>query len=130
MLPLGSSSAPGNPRASLVVAFALAALGLSVGGAAGCSVLLATDTNPHKCTTDLDCVDLPNAACDNAHRRCVVRLPPVRDDGGGGAPDGAGGGDDGSSGGGLTCELAFDNRTRILFDGPDGGLRPLPPETP
>ena len=93
-------------------------------GVAGCSVLLETDTTRYKCTTNADCTRYPDAVCDAARKQCVARLPPVGFDAG--APDG-GGGTGGT--GGLTCELAFDNRTRVPLDGPDGGSRPLP-ETP
>jgi hypothetical protein len=101
-----------------LLVFALAALGLCAGGGAACSVLLETDTNPNKCNTDADCAGLPNAVCDNSRRHCVTRLPPLGSDGG--APDGSGGTS------GLTCQVSFDNRTRVPLDGPDGGLRPLP----
>jgi hypothetical protein len=42
-----------------------------------------------------------------------------------GAPaDASDGGQEGP--GALTCELAFDNESRLTLWGPDGGLRPLP----
>ena len=101
-------------------AVALAILGVFAGGGAGCSVLLETDTNPYKCTTDADCLRYAsNAACDNSRMQCVTRLPPFTPDAG--TPDGGGGGS-----GGLSCTLSFDNRLRVPLDGPDGGLRPLP----
>jgi len=105
---------------ALAITLAIVVGGFS-GGAAGCSVLLETDTNPYKCTTDADCLRYAsNAACDTARRQCVARLPPS-------TPDAAGTGGDGSGGtGGLSCSLSFDNRLRVPLDGPDGGLRPLP----
>jgi hypothetical protein len=111
-------------QTGVVFAVALAIVGVLAGGGAGCSVLLDTDTNPYKCTTSADCTRYPDAVCDTARKQCVARLPPVGFDAG--VADG-GGGTGGT--GGLTCELAFDNRTRVPLDGPDGGLRPLP-ETP
>ena len=96
----------------------LIALGISMGGGAGCTLLLDTSSSPNKCETDNDCARFPNAACDDARKQCVPRLPYVDS----GAPDtGAGG-----TSGGLTCELTFDNQARINLSGPDGGLRPLP----
>jgi hypothetical protein len=96
----------------------LIALAVSTGGGVGCTLLLDTSSNPHKCATDDDCALLPNAVCDDARKTCVPRLPYVDS----GAPDtGAGG-----TSGGLTCEQSFDNKARISFPGPDGGLRPLP----
>ena len=101
-------------------AVALTILGVFAGGGAGCSVLLETDTNPYKCTTDADCLRYAsNAACDSSRKQCVTRLPPFTPDAG--APDAGSGGT-----GGLSCTLSFDNRLRIPLDGPDGGLRPLP----
>jgi hypothetical protein len=103
----------------LAFAVAVAILGVFTGGGAGCSVLLDTDTNPYKCTTDADCARYAsNAACDSARKQCVTRLPPFNPDAG--VPDGGGGM------GGLSCTLSFDNRLRVPLDGPDGGLRPLP----
>lgn len=104
----------------MVVAVALAILGVFAGGGAGCSVLLETNTNPYKCTTDADCLrHASNAACDTSRKLCVARLPPFTPDAG--VPDGGNGGS-----GGLSCSLSFDNRLRVPLDGPDGGLRPLP----
>ena len=101
-------------------ALVLIALGISMGGGAGCTLLLDTSTNPTtRCETDGDCARFPNAACDDARKQCVPRLPYVDS---GAPPDtGAGG-----TSGGLTCELAFDNQAPINLSGPDGGLRPLP----
>jgi hypothetical protein len=100
-------------------ALVLIVLCISMGGGAGCTLLLDTSANPTtRCETDGDCARFANAACDDARKQCVPRLPYVDS----GAPDtGAGG-----TSGGLTCELAFDNAARINLSGPDGGLRPLP----
>jgi hypothetical protein len=98
----------------------LTVLGIAAVDGTGCTLLLDTSASPHKCETDDDCARLPNAACDDARKQCVPRLPFVDS----GAPDtGAGG-----TSGGLACELSFDNRVRINASGPDGGLRPLPDE--
>jgi hypothetical protein len=118
MRQLGSAVlSPGPALAGL----ALIALGLSSAGGAGCTLLLDTNgaTPSSKCETDDDCAKFPNAACDDIKKHCVPRLPPV--DSGVVAPTGTGGGS------GLTCELSFDNKTRIFQTGLDGGLRPLPP---
>ncbi len=101
------------------VALVLIVLSISAGGGVGCTLLLDTTSNPYKCETDDDCVRLPNAACDDAKKQCVPRLPFV--DAAAGSDTGAGG-----TSGGLSCELSFDNRVRINVSGPDGGLRPLP----
>lgn len=106
---------PGRLRAGLALVGTLAVL-----GDAACSLVLETDTNPYKCSGNADCAHLPNAACDSARRICVPRLPNADPDAGTPPDTGAGGT------GGLTCELTFDNDTRILAPGPDGGLRPLP----
>jgi hypothetical protein len=107
-------------QTGVVFAVALVVLGAFAGSGTGCSVLLETDTNPYKCTTSADCAGHPDAVCDTSRKQCVQRLPPFSPDAG--VPDGGGSG--GTSG--LTCQLAFDNRTRLPLDGPDGGLRPLP----
>lgn len=96
----------------------LIVLSASAGGGVGCTLLLDTSTNPHRCETDDDCAIFPNAACDDAKKQCVPRLPYVDS----GAPDMGTGG----TSGGLTCEQTFDNQARLNFVGPDGGLRPLP----
>jgi hypothetical protein len=102
----------------MVLAFGL------LGASAACTLLLDTDANPQTCKIDADCARFPNAACDNARRVCVPRLPSVVMDGG--VPL------DGSvdTGGGLVCQAAFDNAARITMTGPDGGLRPLPEAAP
>jgi len=98
---------------------ALIVLCISVGGGAGCSILLDSSANPYKCVTDDDCSRFPDAVCDAIKKVCVPRLPIVDS----GAVDTGGAG--GTSG--LTCEVSFDNAARINLTGPDGGLRPLPP---
>ena len=99
-------------QTGVVLAVALAILGVVAGGGTACTVLLETDTNPYKCVVDAECTRYEsNAVCDTARKQCVTRLP----------GPGAGGAD-----GGLTCQLSFDNRSRLPLDGPDGGLRPLP----
>ena len=95
----------------------LIALGISMGGGVGCTLLLDTSGNPTRCETDDDCARFPNAACDDAKKQCVPRLPYVDS---GAADRGVGG-----TSGGLTCEQTFDNQARINLSGPDGGLRPL-----
>ena len=102
---------------------ALIVLCISVAGGtsgAGCSILLDSSANPYKCVTDDDYVRFPSAACDDVKKECVPRLPMFD----------AGMVDTGGAGGtsGLTCELSFDNKARINVTGPDGGLRPLPPQ--
>lgn len=116
MRKLGAISRPG--RALTALAFAV--WGLFVAGGAGCSLLLDTDSNPYMCNTDQDCARYPNAACDNARRQCVPRLPSAGSDAGA-PPDGPGA---------LTCQLTFDNSRRVGLVGPDGGLLPLPAEGP
>jgi len=121
MRQLGLFSRPRRVLAGLALAGTVAGtitlFGLSIGGA-GCSLLLETDIKPHKCTTDDDCASLPSAACDNARKECVPKLPVGGVDGG--QPD--------ADAGPIApaCEIAFDNSTRVMFIGPDGGLRPLP----
>ena len=90
---------------------ALAATLASVAGELGCSLLLDSNANPYKCQIDSDCERLPNAVCDSVKKECVPRLPNVVTDSG---TDGPG-----------TCQASFDNG-RVILDGPDGGLRPLP----
>ena len=43
---------------------ALIVLCISVGGGAGCSILLDSSANPYKCVTDDDCSRFPDAVCD------------------------------------------------------------------
>jgi hypothetical protein len=106
-------------RARVALTAAVAAVCLTAALGAGCTLLLDTTANPHKCTTDDDCTRFPNAACDNARKVCVPKLPYLVDSGV--MDTGAGG-----TGGGPACELAFDNAGRLNGVGPDGGLRPLP----
>jgi hypothetical protein len=101
------------------VALTTAAVCLTAAIGAGCTLLLDTSANPQKCSNDADCARFPNAACDDARKVCVPKLPYLTD---GGATDtGAGG-----TGGAPACQLSFDNASRINGVGPDGGLRPLP----
>jgi hypothetical protein len=106
-------------RVRVALTAAVAVVGLYTASGAGCTLLLDTSANPHKCSTDADCARFPNAACDNARKVCVPKLPYVSD--AGTLETGAGG-----TGGGPACELSFDNNARIGVTGPDGGLRPLP----
>ena len=108
----GAVAGPGRVRAGWVVAASLAASIASAWGGAGCSLLLDADSNPYKCQIDADCARLPNAVCDSVKKECVPRLPNVVTDSG---TDMAGG----------TCQASFNNG-RVILDGPDGGLRPLP----
>jgi hypothetical protein len=108
------------PTALIIGGVVAAALGLSVAGGVGCTLLLDTSNNPQKCSTDADCARFPNAACDNARRQCVPKLPYGSD---------AGTSETGAGGAGA-CELWFDNSARIAGNGPDGGLRPLPTDGP
>jgi hypothetical protein len=108
----GAVAGPGRVRARWVLVAALAAVTASVGGGAGCSLLLDASANPYKCQIDSDCAHLPNAVCDSVKKECVPRLPNVVTDAG---TDMMGG----------TCQVSFDN-SRVILDGPDGGLRPLP----
>jgi hypothetical protein len=105
----GAVAGPGRVRAGWVVVAALAASIVSVAAGAGCSLLLDADTNPYSCQIDSDCARLPNAVCDSVKKECVPRLPNVVTD----------------SGTPPTCQVSFDNN-RVILDGPDGGLRPLP----
>ena len=98
----------------------IAVMALAASGGGGCTLLLDTSGNPQKCSNDADCARFPDAACDNARKQCVPKLPYVTTDSGAPA-DGGGGG----AGGAPACDLSFDNRSR-LPGGPDGGLRPLP----
>lgn len=97
----------------------LIALGISVGGGIGCTLLLDASADPYKCVNDIDCAVFPDAVCDSVKRECVPRLPFAE----GGVPDTGAGGTSG-----LTCELSFDNNARLNLRGADGGLRPLPPD--
>jgi hypothetical protein len=108
-----------HPARSLLCGLAVAALALWAGSGGGCTVLLDTSANPQKCSNDGDCARFANAACDNAHKICVPKLPYAND---AGMMETGGGG----TGGTAACELSFDNATRINAFGPDGGLRPLP----
>jgi hypothetical protein len=108
-------------------AVAVSALLISIlaGAGPGCSLLLDYESNPYTCVIDSDCRRYAGAVCDNARKVCVPRLPsgvvdsgtPPADGGDGGRADGPGA---------LTCELSFDNGSRLTLVGPDGGLRPLP----
>jgi hypothetical protein len=108
------------PRCSVVVVSVWA---LCLAAVSGCSVVLETDTNPHRCVIDADCARFTNAVCDNVRKMCTPKLPIVQPDAG--SPDTGGETDSGT----LTCELSFDNGIRIPA-GPDGGLRPLPEAGP
>jgi hypothetical protein len=108
--------------ARLLAGVALLIAGVSAAGAIGCSLMLDTDVNPYRCVIDSDCARYPNAVCDTLRKECVPRLPSQTVDSGASTDTGGGAGDDASA---LTCELAFDNRSRIP-SGPDGGLLPLP----
>jgi hypothetical protein len=119
MRQLGAVLRPGPALAGVALMF----LGISIGGMAGCTLLLDTTANPYKCSTDDDCKHFPNAACDNARKQCVPRLPNASGDSG--PPDDGAGGTSG-----LTCELTFDNKARLSQTAPDGGLRPLPDGAP
>lgn len=112
--------------ARLAPTLALAGLlpAASAGGGTGCSLLLDYESNPYKCVIDSDCARYANAVCDSARKVCVPRLPNVIVDAGANPDASDGGRDEGP--GALTCELAFDNGTRLTLVGPDGGLRPLP----
>jgi hypothetical protein len=107
-----------HPARLLLCGLAVAALALSAAGGGGCTLLLDTSANPQKCSNDGDCARFPNAACDDARKICVPKLP-YANDAGMGMPDTG-------AGGTAACELAFDNAARINAFGPDGGLRPLP----
>jgi len=115
MRQLGSVLRPGPSLAGLALIVLIG--GVSVGGGAGCTLLLDTSSNPYRCSTDGDCARFPNAVCDNARKECVPRLPYPDS----GMPDSGAGGTSG-----LTCEVTFDNGLRLTQVGPDGGLRPLP----
>jgi hypothetical protein len=117
---------PAFPSARLapnVARAGLLALALVAGGT-GCSLLLDYESNPYKCVIDSDCARYANAVCDSARKVCVPRFPQVVTDAGASTDASDGGRDEGP--GALTCELAFDNSTRLTLVGPDGGLRPLP----
>ena len=108
-------------QTGVVFAVALAILGVFAGGGTGCTVLLETDTNPYKCMIDADCTRYPAMRCATPRASSAWRACPVPARAG---PTGGAGGTGGT--GGLTCQLSFDNRSRVPLDGPDGGLRPLP----
>jgi hypothetical protein len=110
------------PVVAASLAAGLVALVLGAGGT-GCSLLVDYESNPYRCVIDSDCTRYPNAVCDSARKVCVPRLPGGVIDAGAPA-DASDGGQDGP--GALTCELAFDNDSRLTLVGPDGGLRPLP----
>jgi|SRR5262245_3451210 len=109
----GAVAGPGRVRARWVVVACLAASMAAVGGGAGCSLLLDASANPYKCQIDADCERLPNAVCDSVKKECVPRLPNVVTDSG---TDMMGPG---------ICQATFDD-SRVIHDGPDGGLRQLP----
>jgi hypothetical protein len=110
---------PRAGRTRIALTAAVSAVCLIAAIQAGCTLLLDTSANPHKCNNDADCARFPNAACDNVRKVCVPKLPYLTD----AAPieTGAGG-----TGGAAACELSFDNAGRLNGVGPDGGLRPLP----
>jgi hypothetical protein len=113
MRQLGTVLRPGPA----LVGLGLLIVGVWAGGGAGCTLLLDTGASPYKCSSDADCARFPNAVCDSARRECVPRLPYAD----GGPPDTGAGGTSG-----LTCQMTFDNGTRLHQSGPDGGLVPLP----
>ena len=111
-----------SARFAPAVAFSVRFIVILAGAGPGCSLLLDYESNPYTCVIDSDCQRYTGAVCDNARKVCVPRLPSGVVDSG--TPPADGGRDDGP--GALTCELSFDNGSRLTLVGPDGGLRPLP----
>jgi len=60
----------------------IAVMALAAAGGGGCTLLLDTSGNPQKCSNDADCARFPDAACDNARKQCVPKLPYVTTDSG------------------------------------------------
>lgn len=102
------------------VVLVIAAVWLTIGA---CSLVV--DPGARQCAGDADCARFAGAKCDRRTGLCAAGGQPITTGSGG-----AGGGGGGAAGVGAGTCLWFDNKTRLTNVTPDGGLPPLPEETP